>query len=354
MQPDAPITVCGVTWYPRANAIESAGERASHIETATSYFYDHIQDGAPSFGHPLSLRRLKASVVFIDDETTHSRVELATHVLCFATIFANSKYSYANATTFDHFVQRIGGDPKISARRTRRMHGASLNGCMIENLIETRPAWCGTYHAPDESVLRALETVTDLPTAEPIHRTLKALMLATQDADAITPAAEHAHYARALERLLQRPGQGRGKKRWDAQHALSIELLDPLLVPLQDLAADRYHIMDARYAASDKRNDFWHPEDTDVVKYAFEKQRVVHPNLIAFRAASALIVATIYSLDAEALDDRLQAFVPTIEEWIGSIKTGDDRPPDEASDIGKLWRHRLLTMQVAKYAAELP
>jgi hypothetical protein len=348
------ITVCGVTWYPKQAALKHAGDRVAHVDSATSYFYDHFRFGDPTLGVPLELSPVKPAVVFLDRTVTEDRVQRATNVLCFATIFANNPYAYTNSTTFEHFFQKIGGEPWVSARRTRRMHGSRLSGAMTQNLIETMPTWCGKYHAPHEQMLWALQRVVDRADAAPIREALEALMLATQDTDVVPASAEHAHYARALERLLHRPGQGRGRERWNAQRELSISLLAPLLSPLNDGTRDLYHIMEARYAASDKRNAFWHPEDAKPAKYAFEKQLAVAPNLIAFRASAALIIATIRALDVDALDDRLVTYLPTIEDWIGELRESDDRQPEDAADIGKAWSWRYHSRRIKRAVGSSP
>lgn len=353
-----PVTVCGVTWYPRASAIERAGNATPNVEAATSYFYDHFRYGDLALGDALELQRLQPSVIFLSDEIAHGRVELATHVYSFATIFANNSVSYANSTTFDHFYQRIGGNPEMNARRTRRMHGSQLSGSPIQNLLETRPAWCGAYHAPSGAMLRALEATIQREDAEPIREALEALMLATQDADVTPASAEHAFYARAFERLLHRPGQDRNKRK-DAQVALCDGLLASLLPPKEDGDKSLYHIIEARHAASDKRNAFWHPEDARLAKYPFEKQLAVHPNLIAFRAAAAVIVASIHSLDASVLDEKLKTFVPAVETWIGSIQEEEERSPEDASNIDRCWsalylrRRTVLAIAKAQESPEL-
>lgn len=338
----SPVTVCGVTWYPRQAAIERAADHSAHVDAATSYFFDHFRLGDPSLGWPLELQRVKPAVVFVGQGMAHSSVELATNVLCFATIFANSSIFYANSTTFEHFFQgmRTGGDPRVNARRTRRMHGSQLNGSMVQNLMETRPAWCGTYHDPDLEMLAALETVIEMEAAAPLRRALEAIMPAMQDADTVTLGVEQSQYARSLERLLHRPGQRSGNRR-ASQRSLGAELLRPflgsMLADVQDSA-----ILAVRDAAVDERNAFWHPESRRAPSRAFEKQAAVHPNLLAFRAAAALIIGTIYAIDPIAVDGKLRSFVGAVEQWISLLHENDERESEIASEIGWIWSRRWL------------
>lgn len=331
----APLTICGVDFLPRDVAIERAGNAGDHVAAASSYFYDYLMDGAPDFdGTPLSLRRLVPSVVLLDDATTAERVERANLVWFFSVIFANNLgFRYANATTFQHFYQNIGGERGVYARRTRRMHGSKLDGAMLANVVDTRPVWCGNYHHPDATMLALLEEVIDRSDAEPIRECIAALLTATSDNDTVLSDEEHANFARAAERLLHRPGQT-SRTRSHEQRTLGAALLQQV-VPSH---CGTWQILEVRGAMRDQRNAFWHPEDRKGATHPFEKQTAVRPNLMAFHATAALLVASERGLLGRDLGDGVTDYVEAVEEWIAGIKENDPRLPDEASDVSAVLR----------------
>jgi hypothetical protein len=339
-----PLTIGDVEFLPRAVAIERAGELGPNVDASTSYFYDHRIEGAPYLGHPLGLVSLQPTVVLLDGTITYERVDRAALVWGFATIFGNDgQFTYANSTTFQHFYQKLGGEAGVHARRMRRMHGSLLNGSLVMNALDVRPHWCGNCHDPDEDMLPLLESIIDDSGAGPIWQALDALRLATKDDDTEPAAAEHAHYARAVERLLHRPGQPR-KQRDHLQRALAEELLRPMLAN----ATPPYRILDVRDAVRDRRNEFWHPEASFAPKRTFEKQVKVHPNLIAFRAISTLITASIRAIVNRPLPDRLETYVEAVEEWTRQIQETDPRKPEDASNFRMVWSSTLFRMRVAR------
>jgi hypothetical protein len=347
-----PVTVCGVEFLPRDVAVERADGLGGYILAATSYFYDYLMDGAPDFnGTPLTLRPLEPSVVLLNDTTTTEHVERANLVWFFSVMFANNLgFRYANATVFQHFYQNIGsGEPGVYARRTRRMHGTKLDGAMSANIVETRPIWCGSYHEPDATMLALLEEVIDQPDAKPIRECIKALLTATSDNDTMLPDEEHANFARAAERLLHRLGQT-SKTRDVEQRALGKALLEQV-VPSH---SGGWQIMEVRDAMRDQRNTFWHPEGRKNGARPFENQTAIRPNLVAFHATTALLVATARALLGRDLGDELTDYVEAVEEWVASIKENDPRPSDEASDWSAVLRAVRLRKAVGRFMCDNP
>jgi hypothetical protein len=122
------------------------------------------------------------------------------------------------------------------------------------------------------------------------------------------------------------------------QEQLAIQLLRPLCKPAN--ADGKYAILKVREVAAEERNNVWHPEHVSATAYPFQNQTAVHPNLLAFCAFAALVIATIRSLDAVAIDSSLEAFVPTVEDWIDGIAAADPRTPEDASNIRMDWSRR--------------
>jgi hypothetical protein len=347
----APLTVCGVEVLPRAVAIERAGDLGDYVAAATSYFYDYLMDSAPDFnGTPLRLRRLEPSVVFLDNTATTERVERANLVWFMSVLFANNLgFRYANATVFQHTYQSIGGELGVYARRTRRMHGTKLDGAILANVVDAKPVWCGTYHDPDATMLGLLEETIDRHDAERIRECLAALLTATTDNDAQLPDDEHANFARAVERLLQRRTQAR-RTRDAEQKALGTSLLQQLL----PRHSGPWQIMDVRDAMRDQRNAFWHPESRKNGTRAFEKQTAVRPNLIAFHATTSLLVASARELLGRDIGDALTDYVEAVEGWIAAIKENDPRGSDEASDLSTVMRDVRMSKAVERFVRDHP
>lgn len=342
-----PTTVCGVEFLPRDVTIARAGGKAAHVTAATSYFFEPFVIAPP--GEDVEEQPVVPTVIF---PTGHDEadVEIATNVLAFCTIAANSNVAYANSTVFTHHWQRLGGDPSIYSRTTRRMHGRAMNGGLVNFVREVRPAWCGRYHHPDEKLLRAIEAVIKTDSAKPLRDAFESLMAATSDADNISPDLEHSMYAHASGRLLHRDADGDDS--YKAQLARGTALLAPLLVA-EDLDADDPHIMKVWQSVRSVRNNFWHPKRTAGARFDFEQQHAVHPKLIAFRMVHALIVATLVELGVVAPTSKTAKFVPGIEDWIAHIDRADARDPQDASNVGKHVAHYMLRQSVRESMAAL-
>jgi hypothetical protein len=327
-----PATVCGVEFLPRAVAIERAGDKGPHVAGATSYFTRGyiIRD---TLDDPIKLDYVTPSIVFPSETNTSERIEIATRVFAFSSIVENNSIFYANSTVFEHFTQRIGGAPDGYARKTRRMHGSLLDGSLIPNVLETKPAWCGKYTSHNKELAQALSSIIFDLKAQPLRDALQALMGALTDADTIDSELERSLFARAAERLLHREGDTRNG-RPQIQEKRGLELLKPLLENA-GLDAQKPCIIDAWKAARRVRNAFWHPEDDAGPQFPFEKQTVVHPNLITFRMIHAIIIATLFDFGAIANPSKLADNVPVIEKWLCSIIENDARDPQEAANLGK-------------------
>lgn len=258
-----PTTVCGVEFLPRDIAIARAGGKAAHVGAATSYFFEPFVVAPP--GERSEEQPVDATVVF---PTGHddADIEIATNVLAFCTIAANSNVAYANSTVFTHHWQRLGGDPSIYSRTTRRMHGRAMNGGLVNFVREVRPAWCGRYHQPNEELLRAIEAVIKTERAKSLRDAFESLMAATSDADNISPALEHSMYAHASGRLLHRDADDGDN--YNVQLARGTALLAPLLVA-DDLDAGDPYIMKVWRSVRAARNNFWHPKKTAGTGFEF-------------------------------------------------------------------------------------
>lgn len=350
-----PLTICGIEFLPRQDAVARAGAAADHVALATSYFYDNwlcetLEDDQPPQLVPIR----NMAVALLGDESFAARVEDATLVWMMATLFENDAYNYANSTVFDHYIQRIGGERGVVAQRFRRMHGSMLNGGLTRNFIQVRPGWCGKYHDPNEPLLRILESAMQTEDASWLKGFLEALQFATKDAENVSESLEHSLYALAAERLMHRTGDS--GKRKAVQEARALDLLRPFLderlaeppkferVPFD---VENSMIVEVWRSVRDDRNAFWHPDPRGSVLRDFEQQTKVRRNLLAFRAVTALLIACLAEgRDHETIDPKLTSFVLAVEQWIGEVRANDDREPEKASQLGHLWSRYLMRHRI--------
>jgi hypothetical protein len=350
-----PLTICGIEFLPRAQAIARAGSAGDHVDLATSYFYENsLYESLEPDQPPQLAPRRNMAVALLESESLAARLEEAALVWMFATLFENDAYNYANSAVFEHYVQRIGGERGVVAQRYRRMHGSMLNGGLTRNFIQVRPGWCGEYHDPNEALLRMLETAIDSGDADWLRGFLDALQFATKDAENVSESLEHSLYALAAERLMHRKGDS--GKRKDVQESRALELLRPFLderlaeppkferVPFD---VENSMIIEVWRSVRDERNAFWHPDPRGSALRDFEQQTKVRRNLLAFRAVTALLIAGLAEgRDHEQIDRKLTSFVPAVEQWISEVRANDDREPEKASQLGHLWSRYLMRHRI--------
>lgn len=343
-----PITILGIEFLPRAIAIERAGDKSAQVAFATSYYYDNWLSGGWTPDEPRELVQIQnMAVVLVPTEDVRERIRNAAYLWTFATLFQNNPYIYANSTVFEHYFQRMGGEPGAVGQRYRRMHGSLLNGGHVNNAIQVRPGWCGKYHAPSEPLLRLLEHVVESEHGYWLQGCLEALFVATKDAENVPESLEHSLYAKAAERLLHRREDSRNPRRRDIQRerarsllyaVLDCRLAQPPTFERVPFDVHKAVILEVWAAVRDERNAWWHPEARRKRLRAFEEQEVVHRNLIAFRAIAALVIASLRDVvGAQSLDPKLASFVLATEHWLGEIRAQDDREPESASSLGDLW-----------------
>jgi hypothetical protein len=349
------LTICGVEFLPRNDAVARAGSSGDHVALATSYFYDNwLCESLDHDQQPRLVPMGNMAVALLESESLAAPVEDAALIWMIATLFENDAFLYANSTVFDHYVQRIGGERGVVAQRYRRMHGSMLNGGLTRNFLQVRPGWCGKYHDPNEALLRILETAIQSRDAYWLRGFLDALQIATKDAEDVSESLEHSLYALAAERLMHRKGDS--GKRKQVQETRALDLLHPFLderlaqppkferVPFD---TENSMIVEVWRSVRDERNAFWHPDPRGSALRDFEQQTKVRRNLLAFRAVTAMLIACLAEgRDLEELDPKLTSFVPAVEQWIGEVRTNDDREPEKASQLGHLWsryfmRHRI-------------
>lgn len=85
-----------------------------------------------------------------------------------------------------------------------------------------------------------------------------------------------------------------------------------------------------------------------------KSRRAVRPNLIAFHATTALLVASARELLGRDLGDELTDYVEAVEEWIAAITENDPRPSDEASDVSAVLRGVRLRKVVERFVRHHP
>jgi hypothetical protein len=331
LQVPEPIEVMGYTLRPCDNAIRQSGESAEHVSAATSYFFESSRRESLVEGQPTELVPVEPAVALLSDDASLPRVSNAMDGLFFAMMVANAPARYANAANFLQFHQSVSiGVPAGLARRTRTLFGSVLLGTRAEYAIETRPAWCGSYHAPDGDTLRLFEAVADRADAEPILECIRALHEAMSDADTVDRDMEHAAYARALERLLHRTNQKR-HERAERQAKLAGDLLrlaltdehmlsEPPLFVRRDFPLASLALVGAIKWIRDSRNSVWHSDNVQPDN-PLQNQLVVRPNLVAFRVVSALTIASMSQLAPTLLTGRLKAYIAACEHWVGEIDT---------------------------------
>jgi len=108
---------------------------------------------------------VEPSVIFLDDQTTLTRVDDVLAALNFACIAANAEGSYTNAVVFERYIQTLVARPDYVVPVSRQMFGSKATGTPAINLLATRPHRCGEFHEPQRDHWEALERAIDSPAA---------------------------------------------------------------------------------------------------------------------------------------------------------------------------------------------
>lgn len=323
---DKPCSVQRFEFVPASTAAEKHPAYANALRAATSYFFDNQRVNDPfDEGAPTKLVPVEPSVIVLENPEDASDAYAATLALFFAVLFDNSTHRYANGTNFREFHQSLSPEFDGFGRRTRAMFGSRMLGTRPSNAIEVRPVWCGEWHAPNEEVLDLSLAALTAEGSEAIRRCLSALVPATYDSDEYESDLERSLYALALERLLHR--RGKTKKR-DSKKGLSGRLLGETLSRVRRLSEPPEYLLrsfDPTAPAIQKilsyireeRNDFWHPERRG--KRPLSHQQAVSPNLVAFRALSALILTCMADVLARPLPLGLINYVAAVEDWCDEL-----------------------------------
>jgi hypothetical protein len=347
-----PMTVCGAVFLPRGIAIERARDNASAIEAATSYFFEPYvrRDASGKF----ELTPLEPAVVLLNGVVTGDIVETAAQILAVASVAASVPNAglYANSAVFAHFQQTLGGAPGFVGRRTRRMHGSARHASHVDNVIEVRPIWCGRFVSPNGDLVRALEAMVFTPRGAVLRYALSSLFLATGDADNYPADIERSMYARAAERLLHDKAD-HPKRRRGLQEQRGRSWFAPIMTAF-GVNATGQHVLDARSAMFEQRNEVWHPNARKLPLFPFEQQTAIAQNLIVFRALLALLIGFLVDAGAVAPDSMLAAFVPAIDQWLGAIVVNDPRDPERASDLATFLSPLIIRAAVKRAMTATP
>lgn len=333
LQTDEGIQLMGYTLMPRATAIARSGESSEQVRMATSYFFESNRTESLVEGEPTQIVPVEPAVMLLGDDDDLTHVSSALDGLFFATMIANTPDRYANSTNFIQFHQRIG--PRDVSLHTRTLFGSTLLGTRPRHMIETRPWWCGRYHAPDEDALRLFEAIADLPEAESVLRCIRSLHEATSDQATADHDMEYAAYARALERLLHRSGHPNG---WRNQNQVARDLIadalvgermisEPPLFERRDFSFDSLAMVSAMKWIRDERNAAWH-SDIVAPPNPLQNQLAVRPNLVAFRVVSSLVIAAMAQLAPSSFTRRLRSYIAASEHWVSEIETLTQTNPE--------------------------
>jgi len=340
-------TVLGVEFLPRLAAIERMGLLGENLAAATSHYYDSWQTLTAESGFKSAALVPIQNMAIVPLVTEDIKaVRDAIYAWSFATVFGNSSGLYANGATFTHYFQRLGGDdPTWYSARHRRMGGALRSGGSTDLALSVRPGWCGDYHEPHAEMLAALDLGLRGSTKSHLGEALEALFYATSDADIVPESLEYSLYAKVAERLLHREGDPRMS--YEIQRKRATDLLRPLLAcrlsepPMHEprvFDVDTCTTLDVWAAMREERNAWWHPAKRASSLRDHERQTVIRRNLIAFRAVTSLVIATIVdSVGADVVASTLRTYVPAVEEWLQTIEANDSREPEQASALGQIW-----------------
>ncbi len=317
-----------VNLLPRSVAIEQAGNLRIYVEARTKMFVGSDSIGRHLLhGHPIHPQNV--TVIFLDDIVDEDEARRAVNALCFATIAANDPpVSYANGTTFFHFVQSLGGEPSFVGDRRPRLHGSVLDGYHVDYIYESRPRNAEHFHyRADDDFLAALVAASE---QEPdIADALSVIRMAASDSPDVDLTLALTLYATATVRILAQPGI-------DDKLSLSLTREKSLLQPLLGIGVTgdefEYHIARVWKSIRDIRNNWWHPTKMKMAAFPFERQTVVRPHLIAFRMVQALLAARLVEMGLLELP-KATAIVRPIEDWIASIAENDPRDSSEAHSL---------------------
>lgn len=341
----------GYTLMPREEAIARSGDLHEQVRAATSYFFDSRRNESLEQGEPTHLVPVGPSVILLDDDAELDRVATAIDGLFIATMMNVNPYRYANATNFVQLHQTVaGGRPGNMLRQFRTLFGSKSLATEADYSIETRPPWCGEYGGHDSTVLQLFETVAEHDGAGPLRRCIRALYAAMSDADSTDRDLEHANYARALERLLQRDDQTRHNRR-SRQNDVANDLIERVLNRQSRLVEPgntrqlftpvENGIIAKMTWVRDERNAAWHPED--IHDGPLRDQTAVRPNLVAFRVISALIIAVMAELNSGELPAKLASYVAACEHWLEDLDgLLHLKAEDALSRFGSLWAMYLI------------
>lgn len=336
----------GYTLLPRGEAIAAAGNFAAHVEAATSYFFESHRFESLTEEGRTDLVPVAPSVILLDDSAPLQRVATAMDGLFFATMVFNTSDRYANSANFIQFTHSVGsGSPGEMGRRFRTLFGSKVLGTRARHSIETRPTWCGEYRQHHEDTLHLFESIADSGAAEPILQALRPLHAAMSDSDNLDRDLEHAFYALALERLLHRSNQSRNT-RAAQQASLAHDLLASALDGVSRLRestsatgdfAYRSGILEAVRWVRDDRNAAWHADPTGQ-RTPLHNQLVIRPNIVAFRAVSALVLASMAQQSPTHTTRGVIGYIAACEHWIEEIRSLTQTTPQSALNrFGYLW-----------------
>lgn len=363
------VVVCDITVRSRNSAIANAGSHNEAVAKATSYFYERSRRRSRG-GNALEFVNAEPSVVLLEDgDDALERAYIALDGLFFATMINAGPWPYANATSFTQFaVSNLSVAGSGYMRTTRSLFGSTTVMTEPDYTVEVRPAWCPERTPPaNVDVLALYEAAVDGTWFAQAHSAIQALYDAMTDGPSPT-RVEFEHYARAKERLLQRPGERRARRRIQ-QDAVARELFAAQIGDLKtmpDCAEDPTEAEVARavaamsplstdgvIAAMDRmiadRNATVHPDAT--VTATLHDQLVLRPNLVAFRLLSALILATLAVTAPAAWTSTLRAYVVAVVQWSSeyedltrviaglSEEQECNRPRRAIDRFGELWAY---------------
>jgi hypothetical protein len=371
---DEPATFADVIILPRkaavAHARAFAGEDLSeHVRHATSYFgsgfrYANSFDTLKPTDDDMRPQMVEPSVIFLEPPLTLKRIDDVLAAVGFSCMVRNGSGGDTNGVVFERYVQSLGKRPEFIIPMSRQMSGSKTTGTEAINLIVTRPHRCGEFRTPDEAYWEAVARALDDAAGSRVVAALRALVAATQDIETIPETLERSLYAIALERLLalgkterdvlrkqivtERVAAGMSVQNAEKisastmQSARARQLLRPLLGPEVLGIQSGYHIANVLRAIRLERNETVHPEGRPAGLYAFEKQRTVRLNLIWFRAAQALVTASLVEAGLAGPDGRLALAVMAIEAWLGTLREGDPRTSEVASATNAWWSTAMI------------
>jgi hypothetical protein len=318
------VQVGGITFYRADSVAAILGERAGVLADRLRIYRDAWENNPVN-----GTVAIHADQVANGGNIPYGELRRATDILMIASVFENDGVLRdTNATTFTLYVQRLGGEARFMATRTRRRNGGFLSG-VTTDFVVSRPTAAAKFWAYNRELLEALVASAARPEEEAwkLFESLTWFRRASTDADNIEQVVDFILLLTAVDFLLAHPGIDTAGMDFPRIQALlaQFETIPCCSVKPRNAILERCHIEAVLYVLNQTRNTAVHPRvlpgDLD---FAFNQRKDPTFAWVVDRCYMALLVARLIELGTLQADESMRAFVEGVERWVH----------DPAKDVG--------------------